>query len=345
MHATTTLLLCIATSLPSAVLTTVEPVTLRFAPAEGSSWTRTLTATTTMEWRGMTVLMGGQPVPDEYLPEIDLVVTTEHRVVVNDQYVAMASGRPARVRRHYAEIECSAEQDFDMTVPVGGGGGEDVSDSSKGDAESVLSGRTVEFAWEEDGERFAAHWHGDAPGAPVPQRLAEDMDLRALLPARAVAVGDTWRVTGAALSSLLRPGGDLALEWPEELGDEWGKQPLEESTDGELTLTLEAVDESGGERLARIVLTGEARELQTLEGDLSQVPVVEGEATQTDKTTYELTGTLTWDLEAGLVRSLELELEAELESRTRADDPAADYEHTVRLAGSGTLKLTCTPRE
>jgi hypothetical protein len=45
------------------------------------------------------------------------------------------------------------------------------------------------------------------------------------------------------------------------------------------------------------------------------------------------------------MRSLELTLEAELESRTRADDPAADYEHTVKLAGKGTLSITCKPQE
>ena len=347
MHATTALFLGLVTSLPGAVLTVTDPVALRFAPAEGSAWTRTLVASHTTEWQGLEVEMDGRQVPQEYLPDFDLVATRDYRIVVHDQYVAMAEGRPARLRRHYEEVDCKGTQDFEMKQPMGGGGGGgdgDVSDSSKGKADCVLTGHTVEFAWEEGQGGFAASWHGEAPEAAVPKGLDEDMDLRALLPARAVAVGDTWQVKGAALKGLLIPGGELGLAWPEELKDFNQKQPREEAVDGEVTLELEGLDDSADAHLARIVFTGEARTDQTLEGDLSHSPVVQGKATETARTTFKVSGTLTWDLKAGLVRSLELAIETEHEMVTVADDPGTDYQHTVTLTGRGTVKLTCSPK-
>ena len=314
-----------------------EPVALRFAPAEGTSWTKSIEGLGTMEWQEFQVIMNGQPVPAEYLPEIEMEVTNEQRLVVTDHYLAMARGRPQQLRRTYDVVETSISQDLNMTDPMGGN---DMSETSSGDGESVLAGRTVEFTWDADAEEYTTGWHGEGAAESVPEGIVEDMDLRALLPGEEVAVGAEWTVRGGALAALIEPGGDLDLVWPEDLGPELNKKPRDKTVEGELTLKLESVEDG----IARVLITGEATEVRTLEGDLSQVPVAEGDATQVDTTVFELQGSFAWHLDLGLLQSLELEYEVDLESVTSADDPAVDYEHTIFMSGSGTMALTCEPK-
>ena len=108
--------------------------------------------------------------------------------------------------------------------------------------------------------------------------------------------------------------------------------------EGEITLTLESVEEG----IALVLVQGEVIDVRILDGDLSQVPVADGAATQVDTTVFEVEGSFTWNLDVGLMQSLEIEYSAEFESVVSADE--SDYEHTVFMSGTGTMSLTCEPK-
>ncbi len=98
-----------------------------------------------------------------------------------DEYRKIGAGRPLLLRRQFEEIR-----------PVG-----------------PLAGTSVVYTWIPEEGAYGKYYDAREASESALRGLAEDLDLRALLPAGPVAVGDAWSVPGASLRDVFAPAGLL----------------------------------------------------------------------------------------------------------------------------------------
>ena len=316
---------------------------LAFAPAQGSKLEREFSSRFEMEMKGMECELNGSPVPAEYLPAIEMHVTETERVRVQDEFVELAAGRPRVLRRTYAELGSQSRFQLDIEQH-----GVHVDEEQPG--ASALEGETVVFRWNEgDGEYERTFEDGDGPAGLLAE-LEEDMDLRAILPGRAVGPGDEWELDAKALPMLALPGGDLAIERegadPE---DEERNRGLAENLSGTWTLRFEGTREEEGARLAVVAITGRLSSRHERQTVLRNVPVATGDATETNEMTIEAAGEILWDLAHGTASSMKVAADIAIEGRTERIRPEGDtgpsYVQTVEFTGRCTVELrTAVPQ-
>jgi hypothetical protein len=170
----------------------------------------------------------------------------------------------------------------------------------------------------------------------LPERIGAALDGRELLPEAAVAPGESWTIDGAGLGFLFEPGGDLAWELPPEAAAQLLPEIRSRSVAGELELTLiELADGRAPSSVAgRLVRT------TVQPGDLSQVPYVDGTATDTVSETWELEGELVWSIDERQLLSLELEGEVASVTRTERDPGQPGMSYVGRFSASGSQSLS-----
>ena len=207
---TTILAAVAAPALLAGGLSTADIV---FSPAEGHSVTRTWTNTAQFALDDLQMSMNGQPLPMEIEMEMDMENSTE--VEVTDQYVAMADGRPGQLKRTFDSLATTGSFSMEMEMMPGGGQSQDITASSE------LEGKTVMFTWDEDSGEYDVAFHESEGDDELLEGLEEDMDLRALLPSGSVSEGDTWDIDVKELTSVMAPGGNMALV-PDMDGAEMG---------------------------------------------------------------------------------------------------------------------------
>jgi hypothetical protein len=304
-----------------------SPQAIRYAPAADTALRRVVQLSTELDLEDMQTVMNGQEIPQEYMPEIEITVMRASTLVVTDRIVEAAGGRPLLLERTFDSIASEATEEVTLD------GDPNV---RQGTASSPLEGRGIRFTWNENGEEYEAASTDDEK--PI-EGLLEDMDLRAFLPDEEVEVGDTWKLEAAVLAELLRPGGDLDLEWE---GDELRGTNREGAVvSGQITARFASIQDDG---LALIEVTGEVETHDEWAGDLEHIPIVDGTATTTSTTTFVLDGRLFWNVEAGHLDSLELETDMSVESLTRKDpgQPGGDFESTVHLIGTWECRVGVT---
>ena len=313
-------------------------VRIGYAAAEGSTWQKTFEVTTELGFDDLSVVMNGQEVDPQFLPQIEMDATDTTYVEVTDVVVEVGDGGPRLVHRTYEGVWREAEQTMEMVgmmpEPV----------ETAVDGTSPLEGRTVAFTWEE-GSDVASSAFADDGGADdaLLADVAADMDLLAWLPDHELEEGDSWTVPADAIEAVLSPGGDLSIELEGEGAEEFTRgEGGEHEYEGELTLRLAALRSDDGERLAVIEIEGDFALENTYEGNLDQIPVVDGTATNTDKIDYELKGELAWDLASGVLRSLEAQADVIIESHTVKDpgQEGPEYESTAMLSGTMTFQVS-----
>lgn len=317
---------------PSATPIATEAHNLEFRPAAGAAVERSLTTAVEVTGGALEVWMDGEPIPPGFLPEIEVETVNRISVEVVDRFTRGEDQGRSLLRRFRAATHAGSGS-ID-----GQGTDEETWDYS---ADSALAGEFVHFEWADgDASPTATLVDGDslAPiGRALPPGLVEDLDLRGLLPADGVEIGASWTATGAALAGLIDPCGELDFQLEGEAARYL--PPVEERAyGGELELTLTAVDDG----LARIAVEGKVERSIVLEGDLSQVPVASGAATDTVLDNIEVEGELVWAVEAGLLHSLTLEGRVEREHWTRKDEdqPGPPFESRMDFAGELQIEMS-----
>jgi len=319
------------------------PVDITYAPDPGTRWHKTFECSTMVEWDELNVVMAGQEVDSQFLPQIDLESRDTVHIEVIDELHQVRRGRPTLVHRTYGEVRREAEEDMEI---VGMGGVETA--GSQGEGRSPLEGRTVAFEWSDDGEDYSTTWVGREADDDLLEGLDGDLELLAWLPDDAVEVGDSWTLPASVIGGLLQPGGELSIELEGENVETFETKGDDEgSIDGELTLRLTDVKNSDGGRLAIVVVEGEATSQRSYPGDLKDVPVAEGTTTVTDEVEYELEGELSWDLGSGILRTLEITGETQIKSHAIKDDdqPGPAFESIATLIGEVTFSITVEPAD
>lgn len=318
----TTLLTLLATS-PALLATqgvwTKEAISFR--PAEGVAMTKTFQNTMQYDLVEMQVLMNGEE--NAMMPEVDMQMETISTVTVTDTYGKVDMGRPQNLSRSFDEVRL----DFTMEMSAEGGLGGGAAETPSGSGSSPLEGREVNFAWDADGEDYEVSWGDSEEGGEshLLRDLSEDMDVRGLLPGKALEIDESYEIPLSTLVDVLAPGGDLKLD----LGEEARGSALEgadpqmmsnirkmfgDLLEGEATGTLRSVEEVDG---ARIALIGLAIDVETV-NDMTEtmMEVMEEQAQpgmemNLDRAemafALEATGELRWNLTAGHVHSMQIE--------------------------------------
>ena len=197
---------------------------------------------------------------------------------------------------------------------------------------SDLDGNPFLIGRDEDGEKVVRWATEDSELSTEPLDLQRpEIDLAGLLPEDAVSIDDTWEADAGFLAEVLDFGRTLPWTWS---GSDSAQIPAPGVAEWQGDLDLKVADITKVENDVRCVIsfTGEAVETVTKPGDLSQVPVAEGTATETTVTTFQVEGEITWSVSAGHLVSFELEADGEGEQVTKKDDgqPGPAYESTTR---------------
>jgi hypothetical protein len=274
-----------------------EPVALAFAPEAGTVLARRFEARAEYHLADIQAEVDGEVIPREgELPEDESSFV--ERIVVTDTLGPVVDGRPAEVVRS-----------FDALSQENGG-----SDGEEGSTlTSPLEGRRVRFTWDdEDGSYRVAADDDEELDEGLAAWLAEDMDLRLVLPEDEVEPGDEWELDARLYLAFMWPSGllDFRLseeEAPEDEERSFSRQTIER-LDGAGTARLEELRDEDGARVAVIHV-----ELEITTGSEQVLPEVEVNGRTRPEISIEieiersLEGTILWDLEHGHALSAELE--------------------------------------
>jgi hypothetical protein len=317
-----------------------DEVALRYAPEEGTVLERTFEAEADYHLADLSASVDGEPIDREgELPEDDSSFV--ERIVVTDTLGAIEDGRPTELVRVFDEL---SQQD-ETTI------GEEQATST---LVSALEGRSVRFTWEdEDGSYEATAADENDLDEHVAGWLAEDMDLRLVLPDREVELGDEWKVDPKLYLAFMWPSGLLGfhVEGSDASGtDEFSRQTIER-LEGSGTARLEEVRDEDGTRVAVIRV-----ELAIETGSDSVLPEVEheGEVVRPElsievEIERTIEGTILWDLDHGHALSAALECEASrLQTRSwtvsgeQEDGEEVEFDVEEALLYEGTIRYTAT---
>ncbi len=285
---------------------------VEFRPAEGKVLTKTFVTEVELALEDLVVRMDGEEIDPELMSDVNLdeaSVTARFELTVSDEYVSVGDGRPTELVRTYETLSAGYELGT-------GDSDEDVVDE--------IAGKAVRFRWNAEAGAYDRVPEGeDEIEDEELAMLGEDLDLRALLPGRAVSEGDTWRVSWKDLSSLVLPGLDLAKaieRGVEESEGQISSDVLTKLNDlfAEATVLCTYVGRRDGGDVGIIEIRADfegEHDLSSAILDAAQGELPEGELDLTFlvDVAMELTGELAWDLAAGHMRSMSFDTDLALE--------------------------------
>ncbi|MDG1050637.1 MAG: hypothetical protein P8M11_16005 [Planctomycetota bacterium] len=268
----------------------------------GTKVTKTFENATKLELQSISMEFGDeeQEVPDEQLPEV--VLEDSELIVFTDEYLAVDGGRGTRVARTFDTLEDSSTQTVSMPD---GEGGEEVAEG-----ESELTGTTIVFSWDEDEEAYTSAFGEDEEAdEDLLEGLEGDADFLFMFPGEEVEIGDSWEVEAAVFTLISSPSGDLKIDSEDEADDddEFGEQ-FEDNLSGEFDVTLKSIEDG----VAKVVFEGVVDTEIELERETPEDAPEGLELQQSFEFSFDVSGTLLWNMEEGIAISMELESDVEM---------------------------------
>jgi hypothetical protein len=268
----------------------------------------------------------------EQLAQQELNFDTKQVLRALDEYKSCADGRPTLLRRKYEEAS------FHVDVTARQGNGSDEISRDAFDAKSPFEGIQVQFTWVPEekgyGKLYTAK-EGDEGFLPF---LAEDLDLRAALPAHPVSVGDEWSIDPALLVDWVAPGGYLPMSFQRKKDDRFVRT-LNLGVGGGLTMVFggdvkgkvsaryEGKDGQGDASVAVIALkvdvSTERDQTQFAQNMLSAEELADGNRVRSSAVQWKMAadGKARWNMASNRFESIEL-----------AGSEEVSYELTLGLA-------------
>ncbi|MDC3307375.1 hypothetical protein OAV47_00920 [bacterium] len=268
----------------------------------GTKVTKTYENALKMELQSISIEFGDeeQEVPEDQLPEV--TIEDNELVVFTDEYLAVEDGRGTKIARTFDTLEDSSTQTVSM--PDGEGGEEAT------EGESELTGVTVVFAWDADEEVYAAAFGEDEEGdEDLLEDLEGDADFLFMFPGEEVEVGDSWEVEAEVFTLITSPSGDLKIDSEDESDDdnEFGEQ-FEDNLSGDFEVTFKSIEDGVAEVVFEGVVDTEIElDRETPEGAPEGLELQQG-----FEFSFDVSGTLLWNMEAGIAISMEMEADVEM---------------------------------
>jgi hypothetical protein len=330
-----------------------------YQPAEGSTLAKTFTWNWELELEDLSVIVDGTEIdPSMMGGEFMMSMVYDSEIKLLDTFGAMADGRLAKLERRFETLG----SDMSFSVEAGG-----ESDDQEMPGSSELEGEAVVFTWNADEQDYDVAWaEGSSGDDELLEGLEEEADLRWMLPAGEVSVGEGWEVDTAALRHLIMPGGDMRIlpegeemdedmmRMMENLGAE-AEELYAKIMAGRMTATLTAIREEGDSRLAEIALDVEiessndfasmAQEIITtaIEESGEDIPVEFSVEMADVELQYDAQGTLLWDLGTGVVRALDLSgdfsiaIDAAFTVNAMGEEHAAEF--SIEMGGTSEFEV------
>jgi hypothetical protein len=324
---------------PFLVLLTPAADEVSFRPANGSSAAKVFTLETKLELGDFSLDVNGQDMSGNIELPGDASFGFDVTARIVDHYVKVEGGKPLELVREFRGTE------FEWFAADETGSDDEARD---------LDGKSVVFRWNEETSSYDVAFHEGSEGdAEDLEGLGVDMDFRTLLPGRAVAEGDTWKVEPKGIGTALLLGldlerlpsfdteGDEALEIVkaellpqlEELLDDFeaqceytGRRDVDGHDCAVIKLDI-ACD--GTIDLRELILRAAESEIGDEQG---VTPNIDDASIAVD---LQGEGELLWDLAAGHARAFELEAEIELDFSLDASIDAEGQSFSV----SGSAEL------
>ncbi|QDV06878.1 hypothetical protein Poly30_23950 [Planctomycetes bacterium Poly30] len=254
---------------------------------EGTKVTKSFESSLRLELVDMSFTIDGeeQPLPAGSAPT--MILRDEEEVVFVDEYVKVGDGRALELVRTYETLGDISTQS--ITPPDSD---EETEETEIG--ESVFEGQSVRFVWDEDDETYVATYVDEEDAdEDLLDDLEGEADFLCLLSDEPMEQGSRWDIDVSAFQRISSPSGDLHIDDPaaNEEGDDAFSEAFDENLTGEMSGTVESIEDGK----ATILIEGEVS--TEFELDLSE-DGLEG-PTQGFELTFEIEGTLIWDLEAG----------------------------------------------
>lgn len=325
---------------------------IRFAPAEGSTVRKVWTTTHDLRSEAIVTAVGERQITGA--TQVLLVGTEQLEVI--DEYRRVAGGRPLELRRSYLTIEHGATM-----APAG-----DLRATPRAIVRrGPIEGTSVVFTWVDEEQGYGRYFDALEGREPQLPGLAEDLDLRVLLPQGDVEPGSRWNVDLFALRDVLGPGGNLHFREPDAadpmllrtinagVGSSLFGYLSDSVTGGAATVDFVGVEERDGVRVAVLKLDVEFRALrdrtQFARQNASKEERVAGVEQLGVQIGLELRGTgeVLWNLDENRAEGLSFTAQQAVAMQIRFQVPGEDVEREqeMRLTGEFRLALDVEPTE
>lgn len=316
--------LAFASTLP-VLASTAQAPDARFAPKSGLEVERRIERTFESRLDSWSARMGGERIPSEFLPKLELESSETLELVLVDEHLTARDGRPIKLRREFRSLGGSSASKVVLD-------GQTVHEGTR-QGSSALESCVVLF--DEDAKVPRTLEYGECDAALLGP-LAIDLDWTAFLPRDASAA--SWKVAAREFHPFQRALGGIELQF-EDLGQDEhvDRAQLERNVEGEWRVTRGAQREIDGRRVALFTLEGKFSSHCEVAGELRNVPVAQGKTNERSEELIELTGELEWDLERNVLAGLELDGTTRLEHSTKTLESNAGgapvYEQDMLFTG------------
>jgi hypothetical protein len=317
---------------------------LAFHPAKDAKSHKELRIEAEFRVKDAAMSFNGQPLPNEVRDQL----TSQEMLIslaidATETFVASKDGAPTDLLRSYDKIEIKAEVGDAPETP---------------EAENELEGKSIRFQWDDKTSEFKKSFHESKGDDALLEKLIDDMEVRALLPTKKVAKGDTWEVPAKDMLALFCPGGvamggaEKSADGPDfdELSEEFGKQLEESFQEFKVTCVYKGARDDGGVQVGEIAFSYDGKASLDLDPLLrkvqesigSEAPEMDFEATATMSLKGE--GILLWDLATGQLHSYEMkaDLGLDLEASIHGDQGGETFEASMSgsIGGEVTWDMT-----
>ncbi len=272
-------------------------------------------------------------------PTIGMTIDQSGRLEVTDEYLAIAEGKPAKLRRAFDRIE--EREDQEARYAMGAGRPDNRQQHLKLKA-SELEGRSVLFTLGSGASAYATAFAGQGGDEALLDGLDEDMDFRFFLPPGKVAVGDEWTVDPKLCGAIVAPGGDLKLKEKDAASDPgWSiGREIRKNLEGKAKVVWKGVHEEDGRRVGVVGLdldlksSGESRAKDPKAGVIRF------------RMDLALAGDLVWDLEAGRFLSFKTsgKLKYDMSTRKTVEVDGAPTESRSEIDFEGEAEYSAATR-
>lgn len=297
--------------------------------APGTVFERVYKSSTKLESAPAQMFLDGQDV-GESGGVVKLRTDDARSMTVTDTIGAVEGGRPRAFTREFDECVNTGTETLLVTPP---GASEDVRSTTR-ERKSLFSGKTVQFAWDADDEKYTAKSEDKALDAEALEGIVGDNDWLCLIEGGPREKGVEFALEAKQFAYVANPLGELRWETDGKESDATGRAIVAqfvENIEGEAHATWQGSREVDGRALSVFALTAKLK--SHAEADPS-----EGKREARFELEYE--GEVLWDLEAGRVASYSFEADAHMiQSSTRkVKSPEGEVELRQVFDLTGTTK-------